>query len=154
MNKTYSEIYFFSENISFQLKGKKKIKNWISDVILQHKQVVGNITFVFCDDDYLLKLNQQYLKHNTLTDIVSFDYSLPIEKNKKQINGEIYISITRVKENAKLNNESFLKELYRVIVHGILHFCGFKDKKKEEKIMMRKMEDNCLDIFFTTKYPS
>jgi len=105
LKKNYSQIYFFSENIPFQLKGKQKIKKWISDVVLQQKHVVGNITFVFCSDDYLLKINQHYLNHDTFTDIISFDYSELIDANKKLISGEIYISIQRVKENAKLNKE-------------------------------------------------
>ncbi|MFN5794924.1 MAG: rRNA maturation RNase YbeY [Bacteroidota bacterium] len=155
MKKNYSQIYFFSENTPFQLKGKKKIKKWISDVVLQQKHVVGNITFVFCSDEYLLKLNQLYLNHDTFTDIISFDYSeligankKLIGANKKLINGEIYISITRVKENATLNKQTFTQELHRVIIHGILHFCGFKDKRQEEKKLMRKMEDESLAIIF------
>jgi len=150
LKKNYSEIYFFSENTSFQLKGKKKIKNWISDVVLQQKQVVGNITFVFCDDEYLLEINKQYLNHHTLTDIISFDYSEEIKKNKKLISGEIYISIPRVKENAKLNSQSFTQELHRVIIHGILHFCGFKDKKPKDKKTMRKKEDESLKFISQT----
>lgn len=151
MKKNYSKIYFFSESITFQLKGKKKIKKWISDVVLQQKHVVGNITFVFCSDEYLLEINQHYLNHDTLTDVISFDYSEAIDKMKKLISGEIYISIPRVKENAKLNKQSFMQELYRVIIHGILHFCGFKDKKQEDKKLMRKMEDESLDNFFLNK---
>jgi len=145
LKKNYSQIYFFSENIPFQLKGKQKIKKWISDVVLQQKHVVGNITFVFCSDDYLLKINQHYLNHDTFTDIISFDYSELIDASKKLISGEIYISIPRVKENAKLNKQTFTQELHRVIIHGILHFCGFKDKRQEEKMLMRKMEDESLD---------
>jgi probable rRNA maturation factor len=149
LKKNYSEIHFFSENITFQLKGKKKIKKWLSDVVLQQKHVVGNITFVFCGDEYLLEINQHYLNHDTLTDIISFDYSEIIDRNKKLISGEIYISIPRVKENAKLNNQSFMQELHRVIIHGILHFCGFKDKKQVDKKLMRKMEDECLNKIFS-----
>jgi len=145
LKKNYSQIYFFSENIPFQFKGKQKIKKWISDVVLQQKHVVGNITFVFCSDDYLLKINQHYLNHDTFTDIISFDYSELIDASKKLISGEIYISIPRVKENAKLNKQTFTQELHRVIIHGILHFCGFKDKRQEEKKLMRKMEDESLD---------
>ncbi|MFZ4613941.1 MAG: rRNA maturation RNase YbeY [Bacteroidia bacterium] len=133
----------------FQFKGKQKIKKWISDVVLQQKHVVGNITFVFCNDDYLLKINQHYLNHDTFTDIISFDYSELIDASKKLISGEIYISIPRVKENAKLNKQTFTQELHRVIIHGILHFCGFKDKRQEEKKLMRKMEDESLDKLFS-----
>jgi rRNA maturation RNase YbeY len=147
LRKNYSEIYFFSENISFLLKEKKKIKTWISDVILQQNNVVGNITFIFCDDEYLLKINQKYLNHDTLTDVISFDYSQLIKNNKKIISGEIYISIPRVKENAKLNGQTISRELHRVLIHGILHFCGFKDKRNEDKKLMRKMEDDCLEFF-------
>ena len=149
MKKKYSEIFFFSEEISFLLKGKKKIKSWISDVVLQQKHVVGNITFVFCDDEYLLEINQQYLNHDTLTDIISFDYSEIIDKKQKSISGEIYISIPRVKENAKINSQTFTNELHRVLIHGILHFCGYKDKKTIDKKLMRKMEDESLEMIFS-----
>ena len=134
-------IEFYSET-NFELENKEAISSWISTIILQEGFEEGEIIFVFCDDDYLLKLNQDFLQHDTLTDIISFDNSLG-----KQIHGEIYISIDRVKENADKFSVTFKEELHRVIIHGILHFCGYKDKTPKEAKNMRKEEDLALKKF-------
>ena len=131
-------VDFYSET-DFELVEKERIANWISSIIASEEYEEGEITYVFCDDAYLLKLNLQFLKHDTLTDIISFDYSVG-----KEINGEIYISVERVKENAKEYSESFLEELYRVIIHGVLHYCGYQDKDKEAAKRMREKENESL----------
>lgn len=125
----------------FTLFNKKDVSAWISEVITSEGFEEGEITYVFCDDAYLHSLNVKFLEHDTLTDIISFDYSLG-----KQINGEIYISIERVKENAEEFNASFTEELHRVIIHGILHYCGYKDKSETEAKEMRKREDKALSL--------
>ncbi|MCB0460671.1 MAG: rRNA maturation RNase YbeY, partial [Flavobacteriaceae bacterium] len=100
-----------------------------------------DISYIFCDDDYLLDINVKYLKHNTLTDIISFDYT-----DDGLISGDVFVSIDRVKENAEKFNVSFQDELHRVMIHGILHFCGYKDKTKEEEQLMRSKEDYYLSL--------
>ncbi|MEJ6675716.1 MAG: rRNA maturation RNase YbeY, partial [Polaribacter sp.] len=99
----------------------------------------GEVSYIFCDDEYLHKLNLEFLEHDTLTDIISFDNSLG-----NQINGDIFISVERVKENANSFNASFENELHRVIIHGILHYCGYKDKTKKDADLMRSKEDAAL----------
>ena len=115
------------------------ISNWLNDVATKEGKEIGELIYVFCNDDYLIKKNIQFLKHDTLTDIISFDYCLG-----KQVNGEIYISIERVSENAQLFHVSFENELSRVMIHGVLHYLGYKDKTTEEKKTMRLKENTCL----------
>lgn len=128
-------ISFNYEN-DFELDSETEVSNWISNVIVSEDCIEGDINYIFCDDKYLHKLNVQFLNHDTLTDIISFDYS--IEKN---LQGDIYISTERVADNAKDFDVEFTQELQRVLVHGILHFCGYKDKTEEEAIVMRSKED-------------
>jgi rRNA maturation RNase YbeY len=137
-------IKFFSEN-EFRLKREKDLKKWISMVISSEGFEEGDISFVFCSDAYLAKINLEFLKHDTLTDIISFDYSLD-----KLLEGEIYISTERVADNAKDLEASFVNELLRVVVHGILHMCGYNDKKEEDKNIMRSREDHWLRQYETT----
>jgi probable rRNA maturation factor len=134
------QSYFFTEGISFQLKQKTKIRKWVKDVIINEKQHGGVINFIFCSDSFLLNLNQTYLHHNTLTDILTF----PETQNPLQVSGDIYISIQRVEENAGKYNEVFEKELFRVMIHGVLHLLGYKDNTKKEKEAMRLREDHYL----------
>ena len=134
-------IEFLSET-EFTLPDSDKHAEWIETIIKEAGYTFGEITYVFCDDDYLHKLNIDYLKHDTLTDIISFDYSFG-----KQVNGEIYISVERVKENALEFNEPFERELKRVIIHGILHFLGHRDKSSEEEAQMRLKENEALAKF-------
>jgi len=117
------------------------IKKWIKNAILQEKHSLGELNYVFCDDIYLLKINRDYLNHDTFTDIISFDYTIG-----KQINGDIYISIDRIKENAKLYKTTFYNELLRVMIHGVLHYCGYKDKTDADKKIMRSKEDYYLSL--------
>ena len=131
----------FNYETEFKLRTETQIANWISKSIANEAFNEGYINYIFCDDNYLLDINVKYLKHNELTDIISFDYSLG-----KILSGDIFISIDRVKENALKFETNFDHELQRVIIHGILHFCGYKDKTKEDKRLMRKKEDYYLSL--------
>jgi rRNA maturation RNase YbeY len=129
-------VHFCTEDITFSLKEKLKHKAWLNEVAKQEGKRLLELTYVFCSDDYLLQINQEYLNHDTLTDIVTFDNS----EDPKRIEGDIFISIDRVKENGdKLGTKE--TELKRVMVHGLLHLLGYKDKKKEDKATMTKKED-------------
>lgn len=132
-------IRFHTENIKFTLKNKTILKEWIKSTIEKRKNKTGEITYVFCSDEYLLKINREYLNHDTYTDIVTFDYS-----KKEKIAGDILISIDRVKENAEKFSKSLEEELHRVIIHGVLHLLGYSDKTKSAKAEMTKQEDVCL----------
>jgi rRNA maturation RNase YbeY len=135
-------IRFFSEDISFKIDLPRKKTLWIKEVARREKKTIKEINYVFCSDKYLLQLNQGFLNHKTLTDIITFDNS----EGKNGLEGEIYISIERVQENAiKFNNE-FEDELHRVMIHGVLHLIGYKDKKPSEKALMRKKEEACLSL--------
>ena len=131
-------IDFFAEN-DFELSNKEEISQWIKKVIFSEGYELGEISYIFCSDEYLVGLNKQFLDHDTLTDIISFDYSLG-----KQINGEIYISTDRVADNALDLGISLVEELHRVIIHGILHYCGYKDKTETQAAIMRDKEDEAL----------
>lgn len=131
----------FNYETDFKLENESKIADWISNVIESRGFTEGELNYIFCDDDYLLKLNVEFLEHDTLTDIISFDYTLG-----KLISGDIFISIERVRENALEFGQIFENELNRVIIHGILHYLGFKDKSQVEKMLMRKEEDACLQL--------
>ena len=132
----------FNYETNFSLPRKKEVSHWISGAIKSEGFTEGEIMYVFCDDEYLLKLNKEFLNHDTLTDIISFDYVVG-----KQVNGEIYISIERVTENASELKIEFFTELLRVMIHGILHYCGFRDKSKDEIKLMREKEE-----FYISKF--
>ena len=125
----------------FKLTKESAISNWIKFVIHQEKKELGEINYIFCDDNYLVDINNKELKHNTLTDIISFDYTVGII-----ISGDIYISTERVQDNAIDLNVLFEDELHRVIIHGVLHYCGYKDKTVDEKVLMRSKEDYYLSL--------
>lgn len=131
----------FNYETDFELQNEDRIAEWISAVIKEEQFNEGEINYIFCDDDYLLKLNIEFLNHDTLTDIISFDYTMG-----KQINGDIYISIERVKENALDFKTEFITELKRVMVHGVLHYCGYKDKSEEDEAMMRSKENYYIQL--------
>ena len=133
-------IIFNSLN-NFKLDNDKKISNWIEFVIHQENKELGEINYIFCNDDYLLKINIKELNHNTLTDIISFDFSVG-----EVISGDIYVSTERVQENSVELHNLFVDEMHRVMIHGVLHYCGYKDKSKEEKVMMRSKEDYYLSL--------
>ncbi len=135
-------ITFFTEETKFQLKERIRIKNWINESIIGENSNPGVINFIFTSDKYLLEINKQYLSHNYFTDIITFNYC---EENI--INGDIYISITTVKNNSKHFNVTFIEELHRVMIHGILHLLGYEDKTDEEKAKMREKENLYLEKF-------
>ena len=126
----------FNCETDFHLQNDKLLSKWINETIKTEGFKEGDINYVFCNDDYLHKLNVEFLQHDTLTDILSFDYSVG-----KELHGDIFISIERVKENAHDLNVDFVIELHRVMIHGILHYCGYKDKAKEDKTRMRQKEE-------------
>ncbi|MDU8884681.1 rRNA maturation RNase YbeY [Yeosuana sp. MJ-SS3] len=126
----------FNFETQFTLQNSEKINQWISSAIIAENKVEGDISYIFCDDDYLHKINLEFLGHNSLTDIISFDYTVG-----KIIHGDIYISVERVKENAQIFKNNFDDELCRVIIHGILHYCGYRDKSNRERTEMRAKEN-------------
>lgn len=133
-------VRFFFEN-KFTLKNRKAIKLWLDQVAKNEKKSIEGVNYIFCDDDYLLEKNIKYLKHNTLTDIISFDYS-----QGDALLGDVFISTERVSENAVTLGVEEIKELHRVMVHGLLHYCGYKDKTLKEKELMRNKEDYYLSL--------
>jgi len=135
------EINFFSEN-DFVLNEESNYREWLEKVIESENKFVGDISFIFCDDEYLHKINLEYLSHDTYTDIISFDNTLG-----NTLQGDIFISIERVEENAEDFGADFNEELKRVLVHGILHFCGFKDKTERERDLMRRKEEEKIELF-------
>ncbi len=136
-----ASINFFSEEIDFQLQKPTKIKHWIKSVIQAEGRNLESINFIFCSDEYLLSKNIEYLNHNTLTDIITFDTS-----ESESIEGDIFISIDRVTDNAEKLNIPFRDELDRVLIHGVLHLIGYGDKGGEQKELMRKKEDSYLSL--------
>jgi rRNA maturation RNase YbeY len=135
-------IHFHTEDVDFKLSNPIKVSAWLSKCIDQSNKNSGEINYIFCSDDYLLEINKKYLDHDYYTDIITFDNSF--EKDK--IDADIFVSIERVKENAISLNETFEKELHRVLVHGILHLLGWEDSSDELKQKMRQEEDNRLKI--------
>ena len=133
-------IRFFEEG-RYRLLNKRLIKRWLQLAVANEGKILQDVNIVFCNDEELLEKNVKYLKHNTLTDIITFDYSIG-----DKLSGEIFISVERVKENALTLNVNFKDELCRVIVHGILHLVGYKDKSKLEKMEMRIKEDYYLSL--------
>lgn len=129
----------FHYETSFELTNENFLNDWINTIVLSYGYTIGEINYIFCDDTYLHKLNLDFLQHDTLTDIISFDSTLG-----KLIGGDIFISVERVVENAKDYKVSFTDELHRVMIHGVLHYMGFKDKSIVDKKRMRKEEDNAL----------
>ncbi|MDO5637301.1 MAG: rRNA maturation RNase YbeY [Myroides sp.] len=135
-------ISFFTET-KFVLPFKKNsFKKWVKEIALSEGKKVGDINYIFCDDDYLHNINMQYLQHDTLTDIITFDYT-----EGKTLNSDIYISVERVSENATQFNAVFTDELLRVMAHGVLHLCGYKDKSPEQSKLMREKENEKIKMF-------
>ena len=135
-------ISFTSESVKFSPKQKTKLKSWVETVVKKEKKTPHNINYVFSNDEFLLKLNKQFLKHDSYTDIITFDYN-----EGKKIAGDVFISVDRVKENAKKFKVAAEQELLRVMIHGVLHLCGYKDKSKSDKAEIRKKEDAALVLF-------
>jgi rRNA maturation RNase YbeY len=139
------EILFFPGDIRYILRNKAAIAKWLHRVSKKHKRKIRSLNYIFVSDEYLLDINKRFLRHNTLTDIITFDYSAD-KTGKDGIIGEIYISIPRVAENAGIFKVSKTEELHRVMAHGLLHLCGFGDKTASEIKRMRAEEENALDL--------
>ena len=137
-----SKVYFFYEKKGFSLRNRGTLKDFIEKIFRKEKNLLGSINYIFCSDKKLLEINKTYLKHNFYTDIISFDLS----SGPKKI-AEIYISVDRVRENAKSLGVSLNNELHRVIFHGALHICGYKDKTNKDRAVMRSKEDHYLSGF-------
>jgi len=136
--------FFFPESKVPALKERTKLKAFINKLFKKEGFKLGELSYVFCSDEYLLTLNQQHLQHDYYTDILTFDLS----SSKKEIEGEIYISIDRVRDNAENHDKTFINELHRVIFHGALHLCGYKDKTTAQEKIMRQKEDEWLALYF------
>ena len=132
----------FNYETEFTLENETLFSDWISRVILSENKKEGDINYVFCDDEYILEINKQYLDHDYYTDIISFDYSVGNE-----LHGDLFVSVERVKENATNFDATFDEELKRVIIHGILHYIGYKDKSEEEELLMRQKENEKIAMF-------
>ncbi|MBC7451730.1 MAG: rRNA maturation RNase YbeY [Cytophagales bacterium] len=135
-------IFFFREETSYQLRQRTEIRLWLQAVARKEKFSITELNYIFCSDEYLLQVNKDYLDHDYYTDIITFDNS----EQKAHIEGDIFISIDRVKENSSLHKTSMKDELHRVMAHGLLHLTGYKDKKKAEQELMRKKEDSALAL--------
>ncbi len=132
----------FHYETNFELDNETQFSHWISAIVSTEHKIEGDLNFIFCDDDFLHKLNLEYLQHDTLTDILSFDYCVG-----KELHGDIFISVERVRENALEFDVFFDNELKRVMAHGILHYCGYKDKDEEEILLMRNKENEMILLF-------
>lgn len=133
-------VHFFNEDVNYLLKNKTLIRSWVNETILAEGYVLEELTFILCSDSYLLEMNKQYLNHDTLTDVITFDNA----DTELSIMGDIFISIDRIRENAKTFGITTLHELCRVMIHGTLHLLGYGDKGKEAKTLMTAMEDKYL----------
>jgi len=137
-----ASIHFFSEETEFKLPHPRKTSSWIKSALQTEKKTLGDLNFIFCTDEYLLQINMEYLDHHTYTDIITFDSS----ETPGTIEGDIFISIERIQENATKFERPFDEELHRVIIHGVLHLMGYGDKSKAAKAQMRKKEDTYLSL--------
>lgn len=141
-------IHYYEQNVNSKLKNKRKLSFFLTSLVKSYLPQIKQIdlSYIFCDDNYLLDINRQFLNHDTFTDIITFDLS----ENATTLQGEIYISVERISENAAKFETNYNQELHRVIFHGALHLCGFKDKSAKDKEQMRKAEDNALNAYSLT----
>ncbi len=134
------KISIVEHDVIYKSLFKRRVYNWIRKVIFLHKKELGDLTIILCSDDFLLEMNKEHLQHDYYTDIITFDLSDEVD----EISGELYISLDRVKDNAGNLKSDVEKELYRVIVHGVLHLIGFDDKTKQQQLEMREMENEMM----------
>ena len=134
-------IHYFSEDITFHLSKSEEVRVWVDQAIKKEHHTMGDINYIFTSDEYLRKVNVKYLNHNYLTDVITFDYT---EKDK--VSGDIFISIDRIEDNASELNTDLTNELHRVMIHGVLHLLGYRDKTTEEQQVMRQKEDYYLSL--------
>jgi probable rRNA maturation factor len=137
-------IRFFSEDIDFKIPHPRKTAQWLKAAIKKEKHELHILNYIFCSDQYLLTLNTEYLNHKTLTDIITFDNS----EKSKVIEGDVFISVERVKENSLKYEKPFVNELHRVMIHGVLHLLGYSDKTRRQKSLMRRKEDTYLTLLY------
>lgn len=135
-------VHYYTEACSFRFGNRRAVNRWINETVVAEGRKRGDISVIFCSDDYLLEVNRQHLQHDYYTDIITFDYDEGV-----WVSGDLFISIDRVRENAAKYGATFEKELHRVIIHGILHLCGYKDYTDEEAKLMRSKEDFYLNLF-------
>lgn len=139
------DIHFFCLKPVHVLKKRTRLKSFLVDTAATGKRPLSSLNVIFCSDEHLLKINRDYLQHDYYTDIITFDLS---STGKSPLEAELYISIDRVKDNARLMGVPFYKELHRVVFHGLLHLMGYKDKQKKDQLMMRSKEDELLSAYF------
>ena len=139
-------ISYHAEDISFPKIKRREITNWIKEIASDYNKRVGEISYIFCSDEKILQINQQYLNHDYYTDIITFDYS---EENT--ISGDLFLSLDTIKSNSDKYHVDYQQEMYRVIIHGILHLCGLKDKTPKEEKIMRDSENKALTILYKDK---
>ena len=144
-----SKINFFNADQTFRFQNKSLLKEWIEACFRKEKRKLENISYIFCSDEYLLEINKQFLNHDYYTDIITFDLS-----DSEKISAEIYISLDRVKDNAISLNVAYKKELLRVLIHGALHLCGYKDKQKKDTLIMREKEEWQIEKFYSLQKKS
>lgn len=136
-------IEYFSEDTSFEASNKEQLSTWLNAITARYEQEIAFLNYIYCSDNYLLQINKEYLQHDYFTDIITFDQR---DFDDQPIEGDIFISIDRVADNATNNHTSFEHELHRVMAHGLLHLLGFNDKTDEQKQQMRESEDACLSL--------
>ncbi|HTN45056.1 MAG TPA: rRNA maturation RNase YbeY [Flavipsychrobacter sp.] len=141
-------IRYYEQEVRAKLSNKRKLSDYLLQLVNTHLPQVKHVDlrFIFCTDEYLLAINQQFLDHDTFTDIITFDLS----EDKEILEGEIYISVQRIQDNAAKFHTDYRQELHRVIFHGVLHLCGFKDKTTKDKELMRLQENSCLEAYFNS----
>lgn len=139
-----NSISFHSEGVKAKTPSKRLLKAWIKEFVANHSKKVGELAFVFCDDEKILEVNRNFLQHDYYTDIITFDYC-----EGDIVSGDIYISVERVQENAVIHEVDYNTELLRVLAHGVLHLIGFQDKEVKSQKEMRKNEDLCISVFFS-----
>lgn len=138
------KVQFYSLDRNPALKDRTRLKFFIEKIFTRERKKLCNLSYVFCSDEHLLSVNKSFLKHDFYTDVITFDLS----QSKSETGGEVYISVDRVKDNARQLGVSFKEELHRVIFHGALHLCGYNDKKKTDQQLMRKAENKYLQLYF------
>jgi probable rRNA maturation factor len=141
-----TKVHFFSHDVTPSLKSTTNLKHFIESIFKNEMQNLDSINYIFCSDKAILEINKKYLNHDFYTDVITFDLS----SNNKAIIAEVYISLERIKDNAKQLGHSIKSELHRVLFHAALHLCGYNDKKKKDKEVMRKREDDLLDKYFAS----
>lgn len=136
-------INFFQEEVDFKLSNRSKRKKWLKEIASSESHKIGEVNYIFCSDEYLYRMNLEYLNHDTYTDVITFDNS----EKEEVIEGDIFISLERVHENALTLQKTIDNELNRVMCHGLLHLLGYKDKSQEESLIMRRKEEESIQLF-------